>query len=94
MNVEQKLVKLSSAGWEYLRQASFLPSHLAEMIESAQRASSGSVSLHVSRQVAEEFRSAFTLHLARVGFDIDYEPTSNGRLLEDLIDRFFVFVDD
>jgi hypothetical protein len=89
MNVAQKLIQLSSREMEYLRQASFLPPYLAEIIRS-QSASEGSLSLQVSREVAEGFRSAFTDQLARGGFGVDYEPTSEGRMLEELIDRFYV----
>jgi len=90
MNVVQKLIQLSSSEVEYLREASFLPPHLAEIVRSAQLASDGSFSLHVSREVAEGFRSALTDQLAKTGFDVDYEVTGEGRMLEELIDRFYV----
>ena len=39
---------------------------------------------------AETVRGALTKELARQGFDADYEPTAEGRLIEDLIDDFFI----
>jgi hypothetical protein len=90
MNVVQKLIQLSRSEVEYLRQASFLPLHLAEIVRSGVCASDESLSLHVSREVAEGFRSALTDRLAKAGFGVDYELTDEGRLLEDLIDRFYV----
>ena len=39
--------------------------------------------------MAIEFGDALTYHLARVGFDSEYKLTDDGRILEDLIDRFF-----
>ena len=90
MNVAQRLIRLSRNEVEYLRQASFLPSHLVEIVRFAESASEGSLFLRVSRDAAEGFRSAFTDRLAKVGFGVDYELTGEGSLLEDLIDRFYV----
>ena len=42
----------------------------------------------VSGDDAESIRSALTLYLAEFGFDAEYEPTKEGQILEDLIDRF------
>lgn len=39
---------------------------------------------------AETVREALTEELARVGFDPDYELTSEGRLIEGLIDALFI----
>ena len=90
MNVAQRLIRLSRDEVEYLRQASFLPSYLVEIVRSAESASERSFFLRVSRDAADGFRSAFTDRLAKVGFGVDYELTDEGRLLEDLIDRFYV----
>ncbi len=90
LNVVQKLIRLSRTEAEYLRQASFLPSYLAEIVKSGVYASDESVSLTVSRDVAEAFSSAFTDRLAKAGFGADYELTDEGRLLENLVDRFYV----
>lgn len=76
---------------EYLRSSSFLPESLVRIVGTAQRVSSEVFAVRISRAVAEEFRSAFTLQLAKVGFDANYELTTEGRLLEELIDRFFVY---
>jgi hypothetical protein len=45
--------------------------------------------MSIPSETAEEFRSAFTNQLATVGFDERNEPTAEGKLLEDLIDRFY-----
>jgi hypothetical protein len=47
-----------------------------------------SVSLNVT--TTEILRDYFTERLARVGFDAKYEPNKEGRLLEKLIDTFFL----
>jgi hypothetical protein len=46
--------------------------------------------LRMSRGDAERFRQRLTEELARVGFDKDYALTPQGRLLEGLIDKFFL----
>ena len=47
-------------------------------------------SFALNAQDAETIRGALTVELARCGFDADYEPTTEGRLIEDLIDDLFV----
>ncbi len=48
------------------------------------------IMLGLTLTTAEEFREAFTEHLAKVGFDDAYETNPEGKLLEDLIDRFYL----
>jgi hypothetical protein len=93
MNVAENRIQLSRRQVEYLRQSSFLPASLGQIVEAAAPAEDGARVLRISREVAEEFRSAFTDQLAKVGFGADYGPTSDGRILEELIDRFFLGVD-
>jgi hypothetical protein len=49
-----------------------------------------SFSVRVTRDVAEELSDLFTERLAKVGFDSNYQVNSEGDLLEQLIDRFFI----
>ncbi|MCX6892119.1 MAG: hypothetical protein NTX51_11425 [Verrucomicrobia bacterium] len=46
--------------------------------------------VRLSRGDAERLRQRLTEELARVGFDKDYTLTPQGRLLEELIDKFFL----
>ena len=39
---------------------------------------------------AEAVRDALTVEMATKGFGPDYEPTAEGRVIEDLIDRLFI----
>lgn len=75
---------------EYFRKANFLAPHLVAALEAAECEGDTRFVLKISRDRAEEFRSAMTERLAKVGFDDNYEPTSEGSLLEELIDRFYV----
>ncbi len=83
------LVQLSTGQLEYLRRARFLPASLVSIIETARVARDEGCSLLISRRAAEDFRSTFTERLAEVGFGADYELSSEGQMLEELIDRFF-----
>lgn len=74
----------------YIKNMSILPTDLAPVIDSAGMVADKGVTIMVSREMSERFRTIFTEQLARVGFDRHYELTREGRLLESLIDRFFV----
>lgn len=83
-------VRLSARELLYLRNAAFLPNDLMEVIAMATSADNGDeLTVSVSPEVAERFRDIFTERLARVGFDEEYRPTSEGELLEALIDHFY-----
>ena len=86
----QGTVRLSEREALYLRNTAFLPDLLANIIASATLGDDRELTISVSHAILEKFREVFTEHLARVGFDTKYEPTSEGKLLEGLIDRFYV----
>lgn len=81
-------VSLDARELVYLKNTAFLPQALAQRLEIAP--TRGKSCLTVTREVAEQYRDAFTERLARAGFDADYKPTAEGRILETLIDKFFV----
>lgn len=72
----------------YLTGTKFLPDDLDQILRLAEPSGKRWLSLAVDSETAERFRAEFTDHLARVGFDHDDKPLREGRLLEDLIDRF------
>ncbi len=84
------VIHLKARHFDYLRsiQACF-PDSLLRVLETVQEKTQDTYVLSTSREIAEEFRDAFTDRLARYGFDAQYELTEEGKLLEDLIDRFF-----
>jgi hypothetical protein len=71
----------------YLKNTSFLPEDCVRTIESFRTVGDGYL-LNVSDETAEQFRDAFTVRLAKAGFDASYNLSSEGKVLEDLIDRF------
>jgi len=88
VTAEPKAVRLSGSQVAYLKSARFLEPSLTQIVEAAEALEGDSHIVRVARDVAEQFRAAFTDRLAKVGFDAQYELTDEGRMLEDLIDRF------
>jgi hypothetical protein len=92
MSSPQATVELSDRDVMYLRNASFLTPELRSVLDSAVPGGKHKRVLRVPRDVAEQFRALFTDRLSKAGFGRDYEPTSEEKILEDLIDRFFLEV--
>jgi hypothetical protein len=91
MNSEtHSTVRLSGREAMYLRNATFLPDELARLVNAAKDGEDNGIVISLSPEMSERFREAFTEHLAKVGFDDGYEPTSEGKILEALIDRFYM----
>ena len=85
MGEREHTVKLSDAEIEYLSKADFLTQAQREQFSGD---AGGGATLTLDLNAAEQFRDAFSEQLARVGFDENYEPTAEGTMLEELIDRF------
>ena len=83
-------VRLSQAETDYLCNADFLDAQQIEALQDAARSAPPGATLHLTRGDALAFTYKFTTRLAEVGFDKNYDPTPEGRMLEDFIDRFFV----
>lgn len=83
-------IQLARQEIEYLISAGFLSQCQLDVIRGAEWPSSSSAILRLPRSSAEKFRESFTEHLARVGFDENYDVTPEGKLLEEFIDRFYV----
>lgn len=90
MKPEKRAIQLSRQEVTYLRDAKFLPATLARIIDNVSFTSNERGVVEVTDEIAEQFRATFTERLAKAGFDADYEPTYEGKLLEGLIDRFYV----
>ena len=90
MSGAQRVILLSRDQAEFLKFAPFLPPPLVEILRTAAPVSDARIAIELSGDAAESFGEALTLRLAQVGFDADYALTDEGRMLEELIDRFFV----
>jgi hypothetical protein len=83
-------VQISTAQRDYLVNAAFLPRPLAAILKTARPVGKAAWAVEISRDTAEQFRSVLTERLASVGFDPEYEPTGEGKMLEELIDCFYI----
>ena len=84
----RRCVDLKQMQVDYLLAARFLPPDLPGCLRSVQWRSATAAALELSPVAVEEFRDALTEQLARVEFDEAHGLTTEGRLLEDLIDHF------
>ncbi len=83
-------VRLSNAELNYLKQAGFLNTVLLKSLESASEQSGDSSLLNLDRSMTESFHLSISGQLPLVGFDENYELNHEGRVLDELIDRFFL----
>jgi hypothetical protein len=90
MNKEKCEFRLSVAEMEYLRQVVSNDSPLGALLDYQPGNVGGKLTLRLDRDEAEKLRSRLTEQLAAVGFDKDYSPTGQGKMLENLIDRFYL----
>jgi len=83
-------IVLNAKRARYLLDAQFLTSTQRAVLEAAKPRRGGGLSFSIPDDLAEEFREAFSDRLTEIGFDGEYEPNEEGRVLDDLIDQFFV----
>ena len=83
-------VQLSEREWLFLQKDGLLPFDLQQFVITATPLGDRALRLRIPLQRADEIRDALTLYLAKCGFDESYAPTEEGRMLEDLLDRFLV----
>ncbi len=89
MEANYILIPLLEHEAKYLKEAIFLGAELNNITNEMVWSSSTSAQLKITIDTAEKFRDKFTERLATAGFDIDYELTAEGYLLEKLIDIFY-----
>jgi hypothetical protein len=63
---------------------------LTRRLSAATEPAKRDTTIRLSRAEAEQVRDYLTTELAASGFDQDYSPTQRGKMLEGLIDRFFI----
>lgn len=83
-------VKLNSDELDYLLLEQLLPHSLRMKLASTDKSKSVNYALEISENEADEIRNLCGEQLQVKGFDENYVPTKEGRLLESLIDKFFV----
>jgi hypothetical protein len=82
--------KVSAGELECLKQLVSHDESLAGLLRFHEGAPGRSLTIRLSRAEAEQLRDSLTTQLAAVGFDQNDSPNEQGRMLEELIDRFYV----
>ena len=80
---------LSSVEWAFLKQLASRERSLERFMSQQRTVSDVKHVITLTRADAEELRGHLTEVLAKVGFDSNYKPNEQGRVLEALIERFF-----
>jgi hypothetical protein len=82
-------ITLTKTEKHYCLNSDFLPDNYISAISSAIQEEDLYV-VTVLEEEADEIRDFCSEKLQLVGFDKDYSPTIEGRILESLIDKFFI----
>jgi hypothetical protein len=83
-------VQLSAEQIERLREISSHDQSLLGLLTSqAMTHDQAKFAIRLDRDSSEKLRDLLTEQLAKVGFDRDYKLSSEGRMLEELIDRLY-----
>lgn len=75
---------------KYLRELVSRDESVASLLRPPEGMLSGRVAVRLTRSEAELVRDRLTTEVAARGFDENYSPNNLGRMLESLIDRFYV----
>ena len=82
--------QLSAVEFDYLFHLASCDEWLAGLLNLHKGAQGRGAVIRLSRAEIEQLRDYLTTKLALVGFDENYAPNEQGRILEQLIDRFYV----
>mgnify|MGYP001480328708 CR=1 FL=1 len=82
--------QLSTDEADYLFRLAAHDESLARLLEPASEPDDRAVKVRLTHAETEYVRDRLTVKLAAVGFDEDYSPNEQGRVLEKLIDKFFL----
>jgi hypothetical protein len=84
------LVTLTSGEIGYLTTKTLVPPDLSEQLKSVSTTEGIPIAFSISEEEADILRDLLGQELQRHGFDNNYNPTPEGRMLENLIDKLFV----
>jgi hypothetical protein len=89
MTEEKRDFRLSPDELECLVRLTVTEQSLAALVKVPEQ-TGRSIAIRLTPEEAEKLRDFLTTQLAMVGFDEDYNPTPTGKIIERLIDEFFV----
>jgi hypothetical protein len=84
-----KQIKLNRKEFEYLASSSDIPNELTAAIQRPHKENEKNIIILIPEDDADISRNFFIDQLQILGFDENYELNEHGKILEDLIDKFF-----
>ena len=88
--MKMKNIKLTEEEVEYFKSAVFLEKYLKCIVFNSMACKKKIFTLIISEELVDELRDVFGEQMELTGFDENYEPNKEGRILESLIDKFFI----
>lgn len=82
--------KLSAEELDYLQQLALRDATIASVLKLPTSAGPGRATIQLGQDEAEQLRESLTRQLAEIGFDEKYRLNDQGKMLEKLIDRFYL----
>ncbi len=82
-------IELNKSEYNYLHEAPFLSNDHRYLLSTANQLDDAYI-LEISKTNADEIRDCLGERLQLVGFDKEYDLTTEGEILEGLIDKFFI----
>lgn len=83
-------ITLNKAEYEYLIHAKYLDSKIINMLSNVNIENNFKYTLDFPSELIEEMRLIFEDRLQDVGFNEKYDLTDEGKIIENLIDKFFI----
>ena len=90
MNKEKHKFNLSRDELNFLRQLALHDYSISRLLMREQSPLSDDLTIQLNLAQAEQLREFLTERLAATGFKEDYSPNTQGKMLEALIDRFYI----
>jgi len=85
-----KKIKLTNSEYDYLLKSAFLSNYLKDKLQKSAYPSNNETYLELGEEIIDFIRDECGEHLQIIGFDKDYNITKEGKLLESLVDKFYL----
>jgi hypothetical protein len=90
MKEDNTMIVLSSEEFIYFQKISLDQQAFANLIKTGLETSNDKFIIRLNHEKAEQLRDLLTARLAECGFDQRYALTEEGKMLEDMIDKFYI----
>lgn len=85
-----KTIKITKKELDYLKSSDILTENIQAKLIKKRPQVNNQYEIKISEDLADEIRDKCGGNLQTSGFDMDGEPNEEGKILESLIDKFFI----